>query len=158
MFRGLINEATSAAAGVATKYAMRATIAVPFLIALVFALIGSTIMLADAYGIVVAAWAMAVAFTIVGLIAATMINHIEQEAAVSTLASEKTDTQEVASEATVQAIEQAPWVILSDLVTTVGGPATVIGAGRVIGRNLPLVAFVGAIGLLLLSDRNHHSR
>ncbi len=47
MLRGLINDAKSAAGRVVAKYAVRASVAVPFVIALGFATAGITLMLVE---------------------------------------------------------------------------------------------------------------
>jgi hypothetical protein len=50
MFRGLINDAKSAAGSVVAKYAARASVAVPFFIALGFATAAVTLMLVEQFG------------------------------------------------------------------------------------------------------------
>ena len=50
MFQGLINNAKSAVSGVVLKYVARASVAVPFVIALGFALAAITVMLLDRFG------------------------------------------------------------------------------------------------------------
>ena len=50
MFRGLINDVKAAAGSVVTKYAARASVAVPFIIAFGFATAGVTLMLVERFG------------------------------------------------------------------------------------------------------------
>ena len=52
MFRGLINDAKSAASSLVLKYVARASVAIPFVIALGFALAALTVWLVNQYGYV----------------------------------------------------------------------------------------------------------
>jgi hypothetical protein len=54
VFAGLINHAKAAASGLVFKYVARASVAVPFVIALGFALAAFTMMLAQRFGHVTA--------------------------------------------------------------------------------------------------------
>ena len=59
MFAGLINRAKSAASGLVLKYVARASVAVPFVIALGCALAAITVMLVQRFGHVTAYWLVA---------------------------------------------------------------------------------------------------
>jgi hypothetical protein len=59
MFAGLINQAKSAASGLVLKYVARASVAVPFVIALGFALAAITVMLVERFGHVTGYWLVA---------------------------------------------------------------------------------------------------
>ena len=56
MFAGLIHQAKSAVSGLVLKYVARASVAVPFVIALGFALAAITVMLVERFGHVMAYW------------------------------------------------------------------------------------------------------
>ena len=70
MFRGLINDAKSAAGSLVAKYLARASVAVPFIVAFGFATAAITVMLVERYGHVAAYWMVAGGFTLIGLVAA----------------------------------------------------------------------------------------
>lgn len=59
MLAGLINQAKLAASDLALKYLARASVAVPFVIALGFALAAVTVMLVERFGQVMAYWMVA---------------------------------------------------------------------------------------------------
>ena len=65
MFSGLIREAKEAASGLLLKYVARASVAVPFAIALGFALAATTVMLVQTFGQVTAYWIMAAGLAVV---------------------------------------------------------------------------------------------
>lgn len=152
MFRGLINDAKSAAGAVVAKYAVRASVAVPFIIALGFATAALTLALANAFGSIAAYWMVAGGFTAIGLVAAAAVTAKEQGEAIADEAASSTDNAAVASDAATQAIAQAPLALLGALMTTTGGPASAMSLIRVLGRNLPLVLLLVMIGALLLPD------
>ena len=74
MFQGLINNAKSAVSGLVLKYVARASVAVPFFIALGFALAAITVMLVDRFGHVTAYWAVAGGMALVGAITAVIVS------------------------------------------------------------------------------------
>jgi hypothetical protein len=88
---------------------------------------------------------MAAGLVVVGLIAATAVSIKEEKA--EELA-EQVDTQEVVSEATAQALGQAPFALLGALATAPGGATTLIPVLRLLARNLPLVLLLVMIGAL----------
>ena len=69
MFRGLINDAKAAAASLVGKYLMRASVAVPFVVAFGFGVAAVTLMLIDRFGAINAYLMVAGGFTLIGLIA-----------------------------------------------------------------------------------------
>ena len=79
MFSGLIREAKEAASGLLLKYVARASVAVPFAIALGFALAATTVMLVQTFGQVTAYWIMAAGLAVVGLIAAAAVSMKEEQ-------------------------------------------------------------------------------
>lgn len=148
MFAGLVNEAKAAASGLLLKYVARASVAVPFAIALGFALAATTVMLVQWFGHATAYWIMAVGLALVGLIAAVAVSIKEEQEEKAEELAEQTDTQEVVSEATAQALGQAPIALLGALASAPGGVTTLLPVVRLLARNLPLVLLVVMIGAL----------
>jgi uncharacterized membrane protein YhaH (DUF805 family) len=146
MFQGLINNAKSAVSGLVLKYVARASVAVPFVIALGFALAAVTVMLVDRFGHATAYWTVAGGLTLVGVIAAIIVSVKEHEEEVAEQVAEKTDTDEVVGDATAQAIVQTPIALLGALFTS--SPATALGGIRLLARNFPLVLLLVMIGAL----------
>ena len=79
MFAGLINQAKAAASGLVLKYVARASVAIPFVIALGFALAALTVMLVQRFGHVTAYWLMAGGLAAIGVIAAIGVSVKEHE-------------------------------------------------------------------------------
>ncbi len=148
MFRGLINDAKSAAGSVLSRYAVRASVAVPFLIALGFATTAVTLMLVERFGAIAAYWFVAAAFAAIGFIAAIAVAAKEEEEKVAEAEEESADTSALASDAASQAAVQLPLAFLGTLLTTPAGPTSVMALTRALGRNLPLVLLLGLVALL----------
>ena len=72
----------------------------------------------------------------------------EHEEEVAEHKAEQADTGEVASDATAQAMVQAPLALLGALISSPGGAAGAFKVARVLGRNLPLVLLRVMIGAL----------
>jgi hypothetical protein len=148
VFEGLVREAKTAASGLLLKYIARASVAVPFAIALGFALAAITVMLVQWLGHVPAYWIMAAGLALVGLIAGVAVSKKEEQEEKAEELAEQTDTQEVVSEATAQALGQAPFALLGTLAAAPGGVTTLLPVVRLLGRNLPLVLLLVMIGAL----------
>ena len=148
MFRTLINDAKSAAGAVVGKYAIRVSVALPFLVAAGFGTAAATLALIDRFGAIQAYCFMAGGFAAVGLLAAIAVTVKEQEAEVAEAQAEKTDTADVATDAAAQAAAQLPLALLGTLLTTPMGPGVVAGGAKAILRNLPLVILIAIIGFL----------
>ena len=148
MFRSLINDAKSAAVSVLAKYAVRASVAVPFLVAAGFGTAALTLVLAERLGALSAYCIMGGAFAAIGLIAALAVTVKEQEEEVADAAAERDDTAEVATDAAAQAAVQLPLALLGTLLTTPLGPGTALGGAKAIGRNLPLVVLLALVAFL----------
>jgi hypothetical protein len=148
VFAGLVNEAKVAASGLLLKYIARASVAVPFAIALGFALAATTVMLVQWFGQVTAYWIMAAGLAVVGLIVAVAVSIKEEQEEKAEELAEQTDTQDVVSEATAQALGQAPIALLGALATAPGGATTLLPVVRLLARNLPLVLLAVMIGAL----------
>ena len=148
MFAGLINQAKLAASDLALKYLARASVAVPFVIAIGFALAAVTVMLVERFGQVMAYWMVAGGLAIIGIIAAAVVSVKEQEGEEAEQAAQDADTGDVVSEATAQAVVQTPIALLGGLFSLPGGPASALSIARVLGRNFPLVLLLVMIGAL----------
>ena len=79
MFQGLINNAKSAVSGLVLKYVARASVAVPFVIALGLALAAITVMLVNRFGQLTAYWTIAGGLALVGVLAAIIVSVKEHE-------------------------------------------------------------------------------
>ena len=150
MFRGLINDAKSAAGAVIAKYAVRASVAAPFVIALGFATAAVTVLLVDRFGAIAACSVVAAAFTLVGLFAMFTVQATEhQHEVVEQAAVVEADREVVVSGATSAAASQVPLALLETLFSAAGGPTSTMGIARLVGRNLPVVALAVVVGVLL---------
>jgi uncharacterized membrane protein len=150
VFAGLINQAKLAASNLALKYLARASVAVPFVIALGFALAAVTVMLVERFGQVMAYWMVAGGLAIIGVVAAAVVSVKEQEVEEAEQAAQDADTGDIVSEATAQAVVQTPIALLGALFSLPGGPASsALGIARVLSRNYPLVLLLVMIGALL---------
>jgi hypothetical protein len=142
-----MNQAKDAVSGLVLKYVARASVAIPFVIALGFAIAAVSVMLVQRFGHVAAYWMMAGGLAAIGVIAASAVSVKEHEEAAEEKA-EATDTQEVVSDATAQAMVQAPLALLGALFTAPGGASSAIKVAGILGRNYPLVLLLVLIGAL----------
>jgi hypothetical protein len=148
VFHGLIKDVKSAAGSVVEKYAARASVGVPFIIALGFATAGITLMLIERFGHQNAYFMVAGGFTAVGLLAALIVRTKEHDEVVADEQAAKADTANVASDTAAAAVVQMPLALLGALFSGPAGPSSVLSLARVLGRNLPLVIMLVAIGVL----------
>jgi hypothetical protein len=148
MFRGLVNDAKAAAGSLVAKYLARATVAVPFVVALGFATAAITLMLVNRFGAITGSWIVAGGFTLIGLVATLAVTVKEQEEEVAEKQAEEADTAGVAADAAAQAAAQAPLALLGALFATPTGPGTLAGSVKLVARNVPLVVLLALIALL----------
>lgn len=148
MFRGLINDAKTAAGSLVAKYLARVSVAVPFVAALGFATAAITIMLVDRYGHIAAYWMVAGGFTVIGLVATLVVNVREQEEEIAETQAEQADTAAVGTDAAAQAAVQLPIALLGALFSSPVGASATLGGAKVLGRNIPLVVLIALIGML----------
>jgi hypothetical protein len=148
MFRGLIDDAKLAVGNLVLKYIARASVTVPFLIAVGFAVAAIASMLAERFGAVTGYWIVAGGMAAIGIIAVFAVSVREHRKVVAEDLKEKADTQEVVSDATAQALIQTPAILLGALSATPGGAATGLSAARVLARNWPLVLLLALGGAL----------
>jgi hypothetical protein len=148
VFAGLINSAKTALSHLVLKYVARASVAVPFVIAVGFALAAMTVMLIERFGHVTAYWLVAGGMAGIGAIAAAVVSKKEHEEEVAEKQAEASDTTEVMGDAAAQAVVQAPVALLGALFTAPGGASTALHVARLLGRNFPLVLLLVMIGAL----------
>jgi hypothetical protein len=148
VFRSLINDAKSAAVSAATEYALRISVAVPFLVAAGFGTAAVTVMLVERFGSQTAYGIMAGAFAVIGLISIIGVTRKEHDVAATDAAAEQKDTAEVATDAAAQAAVQLPLALLGTLLTTPMGPGAALGGAKALGRNWPMVLMLLLVGLL----------
>jgi len=84
LFAGLIGQAKDAVSGLVLKYVARASVAIPFVVALGFAIAAVSIMLVERFGHVTAYWIMASGLAVIGVIAAIAVSVKEHEQGVTT--------------------------------------------------------------------------
>jgi Na+/melibiose symporter-like transporter len=148
VFAGLLNQAKAAVSGLVLKYVARASIAVPFVIALGFALAAITMMLVQHFGHVAGYWMMAAGLAVIGVVAAIVVSMKEHKEEVAEEQAEKTDTAEVVTDAAAEAIVQTPIALLGTLFSVPGGASAALSTARILGRNYPLVLLLVLIGAL----------
>ena len=152
MLRGFINDAKLAAGSVVAKQAARASVVVPLLIALGFSTAGVAITLVDWFGQRNAYLMLGAGFSVIGLLTALMVRSKEHEVVVAEEKAAKADTEKAhATVDTVAAVAAAelPLALIGALMSSSGGPVSIVNAARLVGRNLPLVLFVAGLGFLL---------
>jgi uncharacterized membrane protein len=149
MFRGLINDAKSAVGSAIASYVARASVAIPFVVAVGFAIAATALMLVERFGAITAYWMMAGGFVALGVIAAIAVAIKEKAAETAEAQAEENDTAEVASDAVTQAAMQAPLALAGALFTTPGGAKSALAVIGLLRRNLPLVLLLVMIGALL---------
>ena len=153
VFRGVINDAKSAAGALIAKYTARASVAVPFVIALGFATAAVTVLLVDRLGAIAAYSAIAVAFTIVGLLAIFTVQANEHHHEVVDKAAAIEEQANVTSVAASEGAAQVPLALMATLMSAVGGPTSTLAIARLVGRNLPIIALAAVIGVLLIEEK-----
>ena len=151
MFEGLINDAKSSAGSFVAKYLARASVVVPFAIALGFATASVALILIAHFGSIVAYSMIAGGFTAIGLVSAVAVSIKEREDAI---AARPDNNQAVMSEAagsTTEAPIDAPALaalVIPFILTQLQSATADKGANMVI-RNIPLLTFAALLALLL---------
>ncbi len=150
MLRALINDAKSAAGSAVgkyvVKYLLRASVALPFVVAVGFIIAAVTMMLIDRYGAIAACWMAAGTFGIIGLVATLVITLNERGREIAERRAAELDAARAAS---ARAVAQAPMMLLGALLSTSVGPGVVAGGAKALARNLPLVALTALIAFLM---------
>jgi hypothetical protein len=147
VFQGLLKDAKSAASALVLKYLARASVAIPFVIALGFALAAVTVMLVQRFGHATAYWIMAGGLAIIGVIATITIAVKEREEQIAEQKAAHSETPQMVSEV----VAQAPLALLGALFTTPGGASSALAVARLLMRHFPLVVLAVMIGALFWS-------
>lgn len=152
MLGRLISFATSGVTNLLGKYAIRASVAIPFLFALAFGLAGLTVVLIDVFGYRDAYFILAGGFLALGLMGVVAVwlkeRHEEQESA--SLAASTTPIAAVA----VEAGKQLPTAVAggaSEAATSFRGLADIAA------RNWPLV-LAASLAILLLGGAHAENK
>jgi hypothetical protein len=154
VFAGLIQQAKSAASHLIVNYVARASVAVPFVIAAGFALAAITVMLVERFGHVMAYWLVAGGLALIGVIASIVVSVKEHEEEAAEQQAAKTDTEEVVSDATAQALVQTPVALLGAIMTMPGGAA----GGTLVGAKLAVSSASRDDRRAVLADRGRPGR
>lgn len=148
MFQSSIDDAKSAAGSLIAKHLARASVALPFLVALGFATAAITHILVDRFGEVNAYWVMAAGFAASGVIAMLAVSTKEYEKEVAEERVVQKDTARVATDATAQAtLEAALALIAAGLATPLGRDMVAAGA-KMAARNMPLIILLVLMAFL----------
>jgi len=148
VLQGIINNAKAAAGSIVAKYAARASVAVPFIVALGFATAAVTLMLVERFGHQNAYFMVAGGFTVIGLLAALIVRTKEHDEVTAEAHATAADTAGIATNAAGAAAVQMPLALLGALFSSPVGPSSLLSLVGVIGRNLPLVLLLTGIGML----------
>jgi hypothetical protein len=143
VFQGIINNAKAAAGSMVANYAVRASVAVPFIVALGFAITAVTLMLTERFGHQNAYFMVAGGFTVIGLLAALVVRTKEHDEVTA-----EAHAADVATDTAAAAAVQMPLALLGILFSSPVGPSSILSLVRGIGRNLPLVLLLAGIGML----------
>ncbi len=154
MFRGLIDDAKTAAGDVASRFATRAAVAALFIVAIGFALAAITVQLVNHFGAITAYVMIAGAFAGLGVVGLVVLNLREGKEQEGDAKAEATDTADVASSAAADAAVQLPIALLGSLLASPAGPASAMGIARFIGRNFALILILGLFAILFWPRKN----
>jgi hypothetical protein len=157
LFSGPINRAKQAVSHLVLKYVARASVAIPFVIALGFALAAIALMLVERFGHVTGYWIMAGGLAAIGVIAAIAVSVKEHEEEVAEQKAQRADTADIASDAT-QALLQAPLALLGAVMSAPGGATSAFKIARILARNFPLVLLLVIVGALVWPTESAEER
>ena len=157
MFGKLFSYATSGITNVITKYAVRASVAVPFLFAVGFGLAGLTVVLIDAFGYRNAYFILAGGFLAFGGAAAGAVWLKERSDENETGASAQTGSGATIAAAAVETAKQVPSAIAAG---TSDASSSFRDLPKLAWRNWPLAVAAGAVILLLggMFSENRYDR
>jgi hypothetical protein len=137
VFQGIINNAKAAAGSIVAKYAVRASVAVPFIVAV-------TLMLTPRFGHQNAYFMVAGVFAVIGLLAGLIVRTKEHDEVTAEAHAAETDTAGIATDTAAAAAVQMPLALLGTLFSN----PSLLSLVRIIGRNLPLALLLAGIGEL----------
>jgi hypothetical protein len=149
VFKGLINDAKAAAASFVGAYLVRASVAVPFLVALGLATAAIGLELSNRFGARIALWLLAGAFCAIGLLAALAVTIKEQQQEMEAAEEQQSSDAgigEMTSAAATQAATQLPAALLGALMQSPS--LSGLAVGRTINRHMPLILLLLMVALL----------
>lgn len=157
MFGKLVSYATSGITNLITKYAVRASVAIPFLFALGFGLAGLTVVLIDAFGYRDAYLLLAGGFLALGVAAAVAVWLKERSEETKSGAGTQTGSAATIATAAVETAKQVPSAIAAG---TSDASSSFRDLATLAGRNWPLAVAAGIAILLLggLFSENRYDR
>lgn len=146
MFSRLFAYATSGITDVISKYAVRASVAIPFLLAVGYGLAGVTVMLIDAYGYRRAYFLLAGGFVTIGVLAAVAVWLKERGEEDDTSIEASTPSAQMVTTSALKTAKQMPAAIVDSSHDI---SASFRALAKLGARNWPLV-LAGSVILLLL--------
>jgi hypothetical protein len=152
VFKDLINDIKSAAASFLSIYLARASVAVPFVVAVGLATAAVGLELTERFGTRNALWMLAGGFCAIGLLAALAVTMKEQQELEAEEEQQRNDSGigEMTSAAATQAATHLPTALLGVLMQNPSIAA--LPVARAVGRNMPLVLLVLLVAFLLWSS------
>jgi len=147
----LINDAKSSAGSFVAKYLARASVMVPFAIALGFATASVALILIARFGSIVGCLIVAGAYTAIGLVSALAVRIKEREAAIAPRPAHSQAEQSEAAASTKEVpIDMAALaaLVIPFLLTQLKSAPAEKGA-NVLVRNIPLVSLAALLAFLL---------
>ena len=147
MFRGLISDAKTASGLLIDKYFARASVVVPFVVALGFATAAITLMLVNRFGYIAAFWMIAGVFTLIGLVATRVVTDKENKADIAEKQAGAQDTG-ATTQAAAQVAVQVLMTLAGTLLSTPRRPGTLAAGTKMVVRNMPLVVLLAMLAWL----------
>jgi hypothetical protein len=154
VFGKLLSYATSGITDLITKYAVRASVAIPFLFALGFGLAGLTVVLIDAFGYRDAYFFLAGGFLALGVAAAVAVWLKERNEEAESSVGTQTGAASMIASTAVETAKQVPSAIAAG---TSDASSSFHDLAKLAGRNWPLAVAAG-IAVLLLGGLFSESR
>jgi hypothetical protein len=153
VFKGLINDIKSAAASFLGTYLARASVAVPFIVAVGFATAAIALELTERFGARNALWTLAGGFCAIGLLAALAVTMKEQQQEMEAAEEQERNeggigemTSAAATAAATKAAGHVPAALLGALLQNPS--ASALPFARMVGRNMPLLLLLALVALL----------
>lgn len=150
MFQSLFKRAERSIDEVVARAAIRALVAVPFLIAAGFATAALTVMLVETYGAITGYGLMAALFGVIGLVAVAIVGMNAKSAPSDESSDQKSATDNAGSS------EDQASPDIGDLLTpevrallTSAMPVAAPGLLRGVGRNLPLIFILAVVAFVI---------
>jgi uncharacterized membrane protein HdeD (DUF308 family) len=154
VFRKILNYISSGATSVAAKYALRASVAIPFLLAFGFGIAGVAVLAIDAFGYRDGYFLLAAGFGAIGVIAAFAVWLKERRETPGGTAHTDAGSFDAVASSTVKTAKRIPGALARG---TSEAPSNLRSIADLASRNWPLVVLAG-IALLLLGGSPRQNR